>query len=357
MAIFSATNLSPNNFSLISSTPNIFSWDFNGSDTQTDYQIFIYDNDTNTLVYYSTKITSSNEYHTVSSGTLTNNKTYKWQVQTFINSNSAKSSWFIFKTNSAPTLTMGSLPTSKQTYTFSTTYSHAENIPIRTYRYQLFLASTPLSSIADSGEIYPDSLIINSSTSLEYTFDGMLSGETYLVECTCVNQNSQTATTGQQSFSVTYNYPPNIPNIIITPNNNLGIMTVDWTNLIQVLPVVTGTYSYVTGKFGYGLQLDEGSYITYNGETYPEDYTLYFWIKLPVNFNGDIMKLTLNSNSNNIMRVFLDNNRFGFQLGDLITCGGDTSGNLNGHFIKIGLKYSELIVQDTNTNYLEILTV
>lgn len=353
MSIYSPTNLYPNNISIVASTPNTFTWQSNG-DSQTDYQLVIYRNDTNVQVYDSTKITSTSSSHVVQSGTLSNDLIYKFQVTTYSGVNSAKSSWCLFFTNSLPTLVLGATPTSVQTFEFSALYNSTELIPVLTYNFNLYLASTPTTPIATSGDIYSDELVTISATPLTYVFDGMISETEYSIECTCTNQRGVVLDTGLQTFTINYTYPPSISSLIVTPDNTDGTMTLNWSSLRFVLGFVDNTYSYVSGKFNQGLELDIGSKLYYNTETIPQDFTEYKWIELPSGYNGIIAKFGDTSSDDTGMQLFYSNNHFGFKHGSYITCGRDAS-SLIGTWVLIGIKYGKILIK--GTGYEEIISM
>jgi hypothetical protein len=82
---------------------------------------------------------------------------------------------------------------------------------------------------------------------------------------------------------------------------------------------VDGTYSYVTGKFDKGLQLDTDSVLYYPDDSIPAEFTVYFWVKIPNGYNGTLVQL--GEISSDGMSVFFTGNRFGFSIGDAITAG------------------------------------
>ena len=343
MAIYSPTSLLPNNTS-VDATENItFSWNYNGSGAeaiQTHYQVKIYKNSDNTLVHDSTKIESANEYYLLSSTPLTNNNIYKFQVTVWSGLATSKSSWILFYCFQNPTLVIGATPTSTQTHTFTATYYSAQAIPVKTYRAYLFLASDLDNPIADSENIYPDTLITNGIIS--YEFDGMETGESYAIQFTCINQNDYVLDTGQHSFTITYNYPPSIPNLIVTEDKSNGALVLSWVDVQQKIGNVIGDFSYVDGKFNKSIYLNLNSELYYT-ESFSDGFTLYFWIKIPTAYTGTLIKL----GDNNLgMRIFVEpSNRFGFQYGDFITVGRviNPSDNVFDYWILVGIKNGKVI--------------
>lgn len=354
MAIYSPINLLPNNTSVNAATPITFYWDFNSDDGsgQTDFQIKIYKNSDNTLMHDSTKITSVNEYYTLSSTPLTNGNTYKFQVTAWSGANTAKSAWTLFYCNSPATLILGSTPTNQQNYTFTATYNQSQNIYLETYEANLYLAATPSIPISSSGIIYPDTLVGNGGI-VSWTFDGMESGTQYAVKFYGTTQRGEEIQTSLTNFAITYNYPPSISDLVLIPNNSIGTITLDWTALKQVLGEVTGSYSYVSGKFNKGIELSYGSTLSYSSEFFPSDFTLYLWVKLPTGFSGDIAVFGTNGTG---MRVFYDGARggFGFSHSNFITI-GKTASNVINSFTFIAIKYKKIIVK--TSSYQETITI
>lgn len=316
--IYSATQLIPNNIQIDATVANTFTWVFNG-EYQTAYQVKIYKNSDNSLIHDSGKITFPYDYHIIGENILTNGNTYKFKVETWEGNNSAISNWSIFHCYADPTLTIGDLPTSNQTFEFQAFYSQTQNVPLKTYRFYLYLASDTENPLSDSGDLYPDALIINNTVPIKHTFDGLLNDTEYAVKATCINQFGKLAETGLHTFTVNYTYPTPLPNLVVVSDSELGTVKLDWTGLVQVLPTIHGTYSYVTGKYGYGLKLDQGSYIEYT-ETIPKDFSANFWLKISDGFTGDILKIGTDG-----MRIFFTGTKFGFQLENITTVGQNRS--------------------------------
>jgi hypothetical protein len=342
VSLYSPTNPYPSNISINAATPTIFTWDYQGSTAQTDYQIKIYLNSDNSLVYDSTKTASSNEYHTLPSSTLINNNIYKYTVETWSGAISAKSNWILVYANAPATLTIGATPSSVQQYTFSSVYNSTNLVPVKTYEAKLYLSATPSTTIAESGILYPTGLVYSSATPLTHLFDGLISGNSYSIQFTCENQRGELLDTGLVTFPISYTYPTSIPALTVTPDNSDGSVTLNWVALVQKLGFVTGTFSYVAGKFDDGIQLDAGTVLYYPTETIPDDATTYYWVKLPANYNGVLLQFGEDSETG--MRVFFTGTKFGWSHGDFITIGRTVS-DVVGEFVLIGIKYRKLLIK------------
>lgn len=339
--VYSATNLIPNGTSILSSTPNTIYWNFQGTNTQTDYQVQIYKNSDNSLAYDSTKLTSSAEQHIVPGATLSDNLLYKFRVTTWDGANTAISNWVLFYTQSSATLTISATPTISQTFEFPAIYSQANDISLKTYQAFLYLGTDLVNPIDESGIIYPSTLIQNGDT-ITWSFDGLASGIEYGVQFTGETQYGEIIDSGIVTFTVTYAAVSSIPLLTVTPINSDGYMQLDWIKMLQVLGVVDGTYSYdVSGKFDKGLQLDYGSELYYT-EDIPEDYSFIGWFKLSATFTGNVIKL-LNSNTNDYFRIFFTGTKFGMEIGDFLTVGKNASALLE-TWILLGVKHGKLII-------------
>jgi hypothetical protein len=248
MTFYNPNSLSPSlNQELIYNEDNIFTWTVNGIDSQQYYQIYIYDMDNNEI-YNSTKITSSDTSHTVPSSTFNAGTLYKWKVNSYYDStNFLSSKWEIFTGISTPNVTLSATPTSQQTYEFGFLYNNPQSIAVKTYHVYLYEGDT---LIDESDDIYPSSLVSNSSTPLTYTFSGMQSDIiNYYARCIVTNQDNYLIDSGKIIFSINYTYPDTVTGLTASVNNDNGSVTLDWINIVQVLPTITGTYEYLDDTF------------------------------------------------------------------------------------------------------------
>lgn len=335
MALYKPTFLSPDNIGIDGDANYTFTWETNG-DAQTDFQLYIYDLDNN-LVYDSTKITSATASHVVPLSTLTNGTEYKWYVKIWASVSYVSSDWVGFDANTTPTISIDAFadPLPNQNYTFTATYTQAESVPVKSFEFILYDASDV--EVTSSGLVY--------DTTVEYEIVGMLDSTNYKIECNITTQNGMTATSGKTSFSTDYDLPDTIPELTITENNTYGYVTLSWANLVQVLPVVSGSYSYVVGgKFNKGIQLDSGTTMVYS-ETIPEDFTMVFFIKLPVGFTGTF--LTLGTD----FYIGYDGTKFTYTNQFRNTASQARA--LPADFFLVGIKPSEVIIK--TTTYEEVI--
>jgi len=286
--IYSSVGLDPSNKAIDPSISNIFSWVNRGS-PQTDYQLQILNNDTSALVYDSTKITSSNSYHTVPSSSLVAGTNYKWNITTWFNTEFSISQYAFIAVNSAPTLvftdpdfTSPPVILSGQSYLFKALYSQAESISISKYRFILYDVDDNI--ITDTGYIY--------GFTPEYEFTGMLRATTYKILAMAISQNDLSCTTGVQEFSIaSYIIPNTVPAISVVANNSEAAIDISWADLKIVTPVIIGTYSYVAGKFNEGVLLDDGTTLDYQETVTPNNNIVSGWYQFTYGQDGDFIQL------------------------------------------------------------------
>lgn len=336
MAMYSPTFLIPDNIAIDKNVNNTFSWQNNvsGGDSQVAFQLFILRNSDNVSVYDSTKITSSTSSHVVPLNTLVNGTIYKWQVRVWRDStNYVDSEYILFYANATPTLTMTVNNITSQNFTFTASYSQAEGIPIRHFRFILYDNTDAI--VQDSGYIY--------STTPSYQMTGMVSGNTYKIECQVTNQREQFKSSGIYTFTTNYAYPDAIPELIVTPLNDIGSIQLNWTNIKQIFGTTNGAYSFVTGKFGNGIKLNNGTTLTYS-ELIPSDFTITGWYKFASGFKGVILKV-------DDYEIGYDGTKFYYKNSYRITAGRNRT--LPTDFFLIGVKHCEIVI--VTSTYVEIL--
>jgi hypothetical protein len=333
LAIYQPSAQFPENIGIDGDLNNIFSWTVNG-DAQTDFQLIIYNNADNTSVYDSTKITSVTPTHTVPTSSFTNNLELKWKVKIWHNSSYVDSDWVLFKSYTTPTVVMGATPTVEQNYTFSAVYNQAQGVSVKKYKFILYDNDDVI--ITDSDWIY--STTTTTPTTLSYAITGMTSATPYKIECQVYNAYDMYVTSGQTSFSVAYMSPDDSGQLVVTGINTTGAIQLDWTNVIQVLGVVTGSYAYVDpGKYNISIHLNSGSKIKFV-RTVTEDFTVTYWIKLPTGFTGIFITL------GNDCFLGYNGTKFYYQSQSRITAGVPRA--LPSDYFFVGIKWCEVTVID-----------
>jgi len=284
--IYSPINLQPANRAIDRTVDNTLSWSQRGA-VQTDFQITALRNSDNVLLYDSTKLTSSNNFHVVPALTFALSEQIKWQVQVWNGIETATSQFAFIVSDAPPTMTFTSpdftsppVILSGQNFLFVGSYNQIQNISISQYKFILYDVDDNV--ILDTGYIY--------GFTPEYEFTGMIRGETYKIEGFAIAQDGLSCTTGVQEFSIdTYTIPNTVPDIDVTSNNCNASITTSWADLKLVLGVVVGTYDFIPGKFDLGLSLDAGSTVTYNESVLGATNNISGWFKFPYEVDGDFI--------------------------------------------------------------------
>lgn len=333
--LFLPSQLSPDSISFDAGLAKDFTWETNG-DKQTSYRLKIYLNSTSALVYDSTQITSAVSSHTLPQSTLTNNNEYKWQLEVFAGSSSILSEFIFIKTNTTPVVNV-SVPATltSSTYTFTGSYSQAQNIAYNRYKFTLYDNNNI--EISNSGWQY--------DYNVSYSVDGFIAGNTYKIELIMEARDSLVGTSGKVSFNVNFE-PPQVSNAVtITPNNNSGGIELTWTALERIVGSLSGNVEYVTGKFNKGVNVKDLSSITVD-KTVPEDHTLTFYIKLESAFTGKFVSL-----GNNEFVVGYDGVRFYYSISPDNSI-YSSNRSLPTDFFKVGLTPDKVII--ATSSYTEI---
>lgn len=243
MSLYISTLMTPKNSTIDATTIQTFSAQMNGS-IITAYQIKIYNNDSGTLLYDTTKITLGTPLYdgstlnvSIPANSITNSQNCKWTLTVWDNaSNSTITGETFFKTYGTATVSM-TIPSTinSQTYTAMATYSHPQNIGIKKFHFVLYDVNNNI--LQDSGYIF--------SANLTYIFNGFINGTTYQIECIVTDQNDIIVSSGKKSFTISYSQP----NVDIVPNvtvlNDSGALQVVWGQAVQLAGTISGTYSYI----------------------------------------------------------------------------------------------------------------
>lgn len=297
-SFYAPTNLSPNNIALDADTDNIFSW---SNQYQVSYQVVILDNEDSAVVFDSGVIESTQTEITVPAGTFSNNRIYQWKVTSQTKAGSRDSLYAPFYATIKPSIEFAppSMITSPS-YEFKAKYDHADEIPMLSYRYIL---STNGSVVYDTGMVFDWNLTC-------YATD-LSPNQTYSIQVQATAQNGLTTSSPNHSFEVSYDVPQSIVKPKIEPLPDLASILIDWADLKQLVGVVDGEYSYVTGVTNNAIALTPGSSITFYDDI-PEDFTAVITLKLPYGFSGKLIALK-NSKTGEEFTVGYDGERFWYQ--------------------------------------------
>lgn len=268
MALYQPSNIIPSSFAgtgngVVSAAATAsVSWMINGTSRMTGFQIEIYRNSDDSLVYNSGQITvgaggvsgtdarGNPVQYTYSNfpGTtwsylgIQDGNAYKMFITQFWGNNQSvtqySASYFISRT--APTLSLNNFSppqtVSNIEYTFSATYTQAQSDAINWCRWMLAKVVNGQYNVID------DTGIINTGV-LSYTANGLLDGNTYAIMCEVQTENGVTVSTGWNDFDVSYTN-------IISPNQLSSTCTADgaiFTDLRENI-VLTGDASVLDGN-------------------------------------------------------------------------------------------------------------
>jgi hypothetical protein len=218
-------------------------------------------------------------------------------------SNIAISAQVKFFANSTPTLTLPGGVLAEQSEEFVPVYTQAENLLTTYFNAYLYDSTGELEE--ESGQIF--------SSDIRYTFTGLRTGFSYKVQFVGVNARGQTYDTGLVTYSVFYS-SPNIGILPLATNQaNRASVLLTWSDIIQILGVVTGSSSYVSNFMETGntaLNLTAGSTFYVDNLTIDEDQTnTHVWYPASTLFTGDILKLE-NTSTLDYLIVGYDGTRF-----------------------------------------------
>lgn len=194
------------------------SWRVNGNSAMTAYRIdFAQNNAASTAVWSTGKITLGTPYWGVSyDGTetpfsvtlsgleshgLSNGNEYKMTITQWWSADESVSQLTasILVARSAPTLTMDAYadPLTDKEASFTAAYSQGQGDAIKWVRWQIAYADDTDSPFTDTGAIY-------GTGQLRVDYDGFLTDTAYAVKCTVETENGVEATTGWETFDVSY---------------------------------------------------------------------------------------------------------------------------------------------------------
>lgn len=289
MSIQKPYSLVPSNgLTLDGNEPIAFSWT-NSGDIQYSFKLYVYDNDTGTLVYSVPKTTTFTTKFTLPPSTLTNGKEYKWNVTVYNQTDqSATSDFALFQTSSRPVVTITSFGTiGAISYTFNASYSQTESSAIRTWIAYLYNENKNL--LSDSG--------LQTTSTLSYQVTNLESGMDYYIEFQATSNKNLTGTTGLIPVSVQYQKQNLDLNLTARNVENAGI-ELSWF-VVSIVGRIEGTGIFVDSE---KLDVTDGKCIFDEGVSISSDFTLKMWIE---NVKPRIDLLELNSSSG-VIRIQYD---------------------------------------------------
>lgn len=224
-------------------TSETLSWQFsdsNSGDTQSAYELQIYDVAAGATVVDTGKVASTTSSYTLEANTLANGKQYQWRVMTWDEQGAQGpySQYGTFNTAAAPTAVL-TYPTANMTDATSSitaqwSYSDPANNAQASYDLQLLDAN---------GDVLWDSGVVNDSNgtirqmTVGYTLENNTS---YQLRITATNSQGISSSPVTVAFSTSFTPPPQ-PTTTATPDNAHARMVIDIVN-----PAPSGTQPAVS---------------------------------------------------------------------------------------------------------------
>jgi hypothetical protein len=336
MSIIAPSNLQPE-FSCHDARENIvFSWKSNII-SQYAYQLRFYNNSTDALLFDTTQVVSANTTYTLLANSIANALEVKYKVTVWSDaSTSVDSEFILIKTAAKPTVSIGTVPTTTESFEFVATVVLASGVTIQKFRYTLYDNFNNL--VYDSGYI------------LDYVpkheIVGLLPNFPYKVQVEIVDSNDQSGISTLVPFQITQT-ASSVSLFTLTAIDNAATVKIDFNPINQTLGTVSGTYDFTDGKFGQGLNLSSGGFVQFE-KTIATTFCVTVYRKLPTDFIGDIVSF-----GDNELVVFYTGQRFGYMFGDFITVGALRTLPNPSDFLKIIVKYGKVLVQ--TLTYTEVI--
>lgn len=316
-----------------------FSCQINGTSPTTQYRLQIMQNNSSsTLVYDTNVVTLSTPLYpvdyngnpnelvvTIPANTMQNNNNYKWTITSYWSGGSIQSYENVFYTYATPTLTINSVPATlaQNSYTFTATYSQAQNVGVEKFGWILTNVNTQ--------EVLVDTITQNNiySSDIQLYYDGFFTNNTYEIMCQCWASNGVVVSTDYTQFTVSYDVESMAGVVIATQQNDSGIF-LEWPELSSIV----GTYVAGSGAASspsyyynstvqsqvihltYGTSIADKSYVQFN-QVNSSAMALPIFSSHVISFNWNdynaigspLYTFYLNSSSNTYIQIYLNANR------------------------------------------------
>lgn len=219
-------------------------------------------------------------------------------VQYNVYSNNITSTNYFFRARTTPTLSMASVPSTidGKSYTFKATYSQKENVGYKYYQWTIY---------DQGGNVINQSDETNTGT-IEYTFDGFITNNTYGVSLMLENQDGIVLSIQPTWFKVSYEQPQIDNPPTATTNCDNDSIDLTWAPLLINAGQATSTtsstpqYDFLPNMpflGGSSIRITSGTNISwYVGSQQapiyvPYDSTTFInWRTTDENFSGTIYK-------------------------------------------------------------------
>lgn len=303
MALQMATNITPDVFSgvggaLFDATQGLsVSWQVNGTPYLTAYELAIYAiNDTSTQLYSTGKVTLSSPFYgvlangtiqpftattidasTLSTMGITNGNEYKMYITQWWGDTDSQSvtqqSAAVIRAYSTPVVTIDAYPNpiNERMYTFTATYTQAQNDGLAWVRWVLYDQSNNNAVLEDTGKIY-------GTSQLSFAYNALFTGTIYGLEVTVETQAGQLVSSGVQTIYISYAAAAASGDLIAMQKCGWNGVNINWSNAKNMFGTAYGEYAFADNA----LVLSAGNTVAWETEAgepiaFPAAYSLV-WV-------------------------------------------------------------------------------
>lgn len=257
---FDATKVNTVNFTVVS------------GDQVVKHEVIIQKVSDNSQVY-SLVVTSFAFSHSIAANSLVNGIQYKIRIRTYNISNQVSqwSDYVVFKCLSTPITSINGLDdgvVNNQTYTFTGSYSQAENDALQSYKFILY----------DENQIQIGISPERFDGSISYEFTGLTNDGHYYIELKTISVSNFETSTGLVPFTVSY-ISPKVQNVVELENYKQNASVKINIKAIQIFfKLDSGEFAYENGEW---INLKNGSIYTdtENGFNLDGDFSAKLWCK------------------------------------------------------------------------------
>ncbi len=284
MALFMPTNITPStlgalgNGTVDAGNDLTVTWQVDGQNAMTAFEIKILANTTeSTQLYDSGKRTDNCPFYgrnakgdvvffsyTITAAALaaagiTNGNSYKlliaqwWTDEDSVTQQSAS----VFVCRSAPVLTINDFtkPVAAKEMTWTASYAQAQGDPLIWARWQIAAAGELDEPLYDTGNV--------ATAQLQFSYDGLFTGQEYAVRCRVETSNGVVADTGWVQFAVLYSASSYTGAVVTCVKRKESGVLVSWPGAYDIPGTAEGEYTIRNGE----LNLPAGASVTWDTVT------------------------------------------------------------------------------------------
>lgn len=280
----------------------------------TETKVDIYNITDNSSVISKTVTPATNQETTIAYSSLPSNKIYSIEIaQKNTQGDIIKSEPQAFKVQTKPTLTFtkpvflnDTYSTNNQNIDLEVSYAQAEGINIKNYWFVLYDENDNI--VEQTEKIF--------DFTIKHYYENLTENTNYKIECFAETQTGLIGSTGKKTLQIGQHAP-----ITRTPSinakTNLGVITLDWSELVQYLMTMKATSeAYVDGKFNKAIKIGSGGSLTLDKIRDLDDPLYTFYLKVEYLFHGDIIEFTtqdgrkirLSYDTDNKFKIYQNNN-------------------------------------------------